>query len=151
MARICWGGSEGRSAICPQSQLQAEIAICIGTPAHKPTSSKSPALTAPVKLVMVTEWRHDPHQTLASSSFFLSAGMAAHSLAAGSVNFGIDSMLMGGKFRSSGGLNPFDASNSQHPLTEIVNEDWNELSNVCGVVVFPHLLQPLTCRLILEH
>src|ERR1035437_2811401 len=69
--------------------------------------------------------------------------MVTHNLAAGSVNFGMDSMVMGSKFRSSGGLNPFDASNSQHPLTEIVNEDWNELSNVCGVVVFPHLLQPL--------
>ena len=35
-----------------------------------------------------------PHQTLASGSFFVSAGMVAHNLAAGSMNFGMDSVLM---------------------------------------------------------
>jgi len=38
---------------------------------HKPTSNKSPALTAPEKLLIVTSWRHFPHQTFESSSFLL--------------------------------------------------------------------------------
>ena len=62
---------------------------------HEPTSNKSPLLTAPVKLLIVTSWRHFPHQTFDSNCFLVSAGIAAHSVAAGSVNLGIDSMLMG--------------------------------------------------------
>ena len=57
-------------------------------------SNKSPALTTPVKLVMVTVWLHLPHQTFASSILLLSAGMAAHSLAAAIENSGIDSTVM---------------------------------------------------------
>src|SRR3989338_11537362 len=63
---------------------------------HLPTSSKSPALTAPVKLVIVTSWRHFPHQTLESSILRVSAGIAAHRLAAGGGYFGVG--LMGLRF-----------------------------------------------------
>jgi hypothetical protein len=59
---------------------------------HKPTSNKSPALTAPEKLMIVTSWRHLPHQALESKSFLLLFGMLAHNLAAGAVNLGMDSM-----------------------------------------------------------
>lgn len=56
---------------------------------HKPTSSRSPPLTAPVKLVMVVSSLHLLHQTLESSSFLVSGGIAVHSLAAAGVNSGI--------------------------------------------------------------
>jgi len=59
--------------------------------AHLPTSNKSPAFTAPEKLVIVTSWRHSPHHTLESNLLRMSAGMASHSLAAGAVNVGMDS------------------------------------------------------------
>jgi len=59
---------------------------------HKPSSNRSPALTAPEKLVIVTSWRHFPHQTFDSSNFFVSLGILAHNLAAGAVNLGMDSM-----------------------------------------------------------
>ena len=59
-----------------------------------PTSNKSPALTTPEKLVIVTAWPHLPHQTLESNFFRASGGMAAHNLAAGSVNLGMDSVGM---------------------------------------------------------
>jgi len=58
---------------------------------HKPTSNRSPSLTTPVKLVIVTSWRHLQHQTLDSNSFLLLLEMLAHKLAAGAVNFGMDS------------------------------------------------------------
>src|ERR1019366_6817808 len=61
---------------------------------HKPTSNKSPALTAPEKLLIVTSWRHFPHQTLESNCFFVSLGMVAHNFAAGAVNLGMDSMVI---------------------------------------------------------
>ena len=57
-------------------------------------SSKSPPLTAPVKLVIVTSCLHLPHQMLDSSSFLASGGTVAHSLAAGPVNLGVDSTFM---------------------------------------------------------
>jgi hypothetical protein len=59
---------------------------------HLPTSSKLPALTAPEKLIIVTSWRHFPHQTLESSILRVSAGIATHNLAAGAVNEGMDLM-----------------------------------------------------------
>ena len=59
---------------------------------HKPTSNKSPALTAPEKLTIVTPWRHLPHQTLESNCFLLLLEMLAHILAAGAVNLWVDSM-----------------------------------------------------------
>ncbi len=62
--------------------------------AHFPTSNKSPDLTAPEKLLMLTAWAHVRHQTLASSSFRVSGGMAFHSLAAGAVKLGKVSMVM---------------------------------------------------------
>ena len=62
--------------------------------AHLPTSSKSPDFTAPVKLVMVTSWRHVPHHTLDSSSFLFSVEIRDHKAIAGFVKLGIDSMLM---------------------------------------------------------
>ncbi len=53
--------------------------------AQRPTNSKSPDLTAPEKLLMVTAWQHVRHHTLASSSLRVSGGMAFHSLAARAV------------------------------------------------------------------
>jgi hypothetical protein len=61
---------------------------------HKPTSNRSPSLTTPVKLVIVTSWRHLQHQTLDSNSFFPLLGMLAHNLAAWVVNLGMDSMAI---------------------------------------------------------
>lgn len=61
---------------------------------HRPTSTRSPPLTAPVKSVMVTSWRQSPHQTFDSRRFRTSGGMRFQSFAAGKVNFGIDSMVM---------------------------------------------------------
>jgi hypothetical protein len=43
---------------------------------------------------MVVSSLHVLHQTLDSSSFLVSAGIVAHSFAAGSVKLGIDSTLM---------------------------------------------------------
>lgn len=43
---------------------------------------------------MVTSCLHFQHQTLESSNFLCSVEMFAHSLAAGAVNLGIDSMVM---------------------------------------------------------
>jgi hypothetical protein len=59
---------------------------------HKPTSNKSPALTAPEKLAIVTSWRHLPYHTVESKSFLLLLGMLAHNLAAGAVNVAMDPM-----------------------------------------------------------
>src|SRR4030065_2227776 len=59
---------------------------------HKPTSNRSPSLTTPEKLVIVTSWRHLQHQNTESNSFLLLLGMPAHNLAAGVVNLGMDSM-----------------------------------------------------------
>src|SRR4030065_1946604 len=59
---------------------------------HKPTSNRSPSLTTPEKLVIVTSWRHLQHQTLESSSFLLLPGMFAHSLAGGGVTLGVGSL-----------------------------------------------------------
>ena len=61
---------------------------------HKPTCNKSPLLTAPVKLLMVTSWRHFPHQKLESNCFLATVGMPVHRVATGPVKLGIDSMLM---------------------------------------------------------
>jgi len=41
--------------------------------------------------MIVTSWRHLPHQTLESKSFLLLSGMPVHNLAAGAVNLGMDS------------------------------------------------------------
>ena len=43
---------------------------------------------------MMTLCRHFPHQTFESNCFLASAGMAAHMVAAGPVNLGMDSMRM---------------------------------------------------------
>jgi len=74
-------------------------------------SSKSPPLTAPVKLVIVTSCLHLPHQMLDSSSFLASGGTVAHSLAAGPVKLVIvtsclhlpHQMLDSSSFLASGG------------------------------------------------
>ena len=62
--------------------------------AHLPTSSKLPLLMVPVKLVIVTSWRHCPHQTLASRRWRISAGMDSQRWRAGRVKSGRFSTAM---------------------------------------------------------
>lgn len=56
--------------------------------AHLPTKSKAPLFIAPLKLVIVTSWRHLPHQTFVSSSWRTFAGMAYQRWRAGGVSSG---------------------------------------------------------------
>ena len=81
-------------AECSPQLCSITLAISPWHSEHFPTSSRSPDRTAPEKLVIVTSWRHAPHQTLDSSRFLMSAGMAAYSLAAGGVNLGSVSTVM---------------------------------------------------------
>jgi len=74
--------------------LSITLATSLWHSEHVPTSSRSPDLTAPEKFVIVTSWRQEPHQTLESSRFLMSAGIAAYSLAAGGVNVGRVSTVM---------------------------------------------------------
>ena len=92
--RACACGGEAAKGSAGQP-ASTTLATSPRHSAHWPTSSSSaPPLTTPVKFLIVTECRQFTHQTLASSSSLLSALMADHSLAAGGVNFGIDSRLI---------------------------------------------------------
>ena len=91
--RACACGGEAAKGSAGQP-ASTTLATSPRHSAHWPTSSSAPPLTTPVKFLIVTECRQFTHQTLASSSSLLSALMADHSLAAGGVNFGIDSGLI---------------------------------------------------------
>ena len=62
--------------------------------AHLPTSSKAPLFIAPLKLVIVTSWRHWPHQTFVSSTWRIFAGMASQRWRAKGMNAGSVSVFI---------------------------------------------------------
>lgn len=94
-------GGRRRRAFTPRGKGSGKIypdSITLATSpwhsAQRPTSSRSPPRTAPEKLVIVTSWRHAPHQTFDSRSLRVSGGIAFHSLAAGAVKLGKVSTFM---------------------------------------------------------
>jgi len=62
--------------------------------AHLPTSSRSPPLMVPLKLMVVTSWRQCPHQTFASRRWRMWAGIDSQRWRAGGVKSGSDSTPM---------------------------------------------------------
>ena len=93
-----YGSMEAGCAAPEKAHIDQLISITLATSpwhsAHWPTRSRSPPLTVPEKLVIVTSCLHLPHQTLERYSFFTSLGIFAQSFAAGAVKFGMDSMAM---------------------------------------------------------
>ena len=91
------GNSNDRSAQF-LSHLTPTPTTLVTSPRHSersPTSYRSPALTAPVKFVMVTLRLHWLHRTSDSTFLLTSAGILAQSSAALGANLGMDSMGMG--------------------------------------------------------
>ncbi len=104
---FCNLGALAGGAAAKFSEFQADSTSLATSPmhsAHLPTSNKSPDLTAPEKLLMLTAWAQVRHHTLASSSLRVSGGMAFQSLAAGAVKLGSVSMVMRKSSKRMGGF-----------------------------------------------